>query len=388
MPLVAPSGTQISLVASSTVLALNGATDITAVLNEGLLEGDGTSATVVVGGGGPVNNGTRVMFTTSLGRLQPDEAETRSGRATVRLVADGRSGIATVTAFSGAATETIEVTIGSAAAARVALTANPQSLPGTGGTSTITARVEDSRGNGLSGIPITFSTSQGNLSRTTVSSDAEGVAETSLSTTREATVTASAPGPAGESGATSLSATVTVTVKPRALATITAPASATVGVPASFTITPTANAVLNEVSVDFGDGSSPAQLGALAAAQQISHAFRAQGISTVTVRATDSEGTVGTTSTQVAVSPLTVTLGASPSSPAANAVVTFTATVTAGAIIESYEWNFGDGNTRSTSGNVVSHAYAVAGQKVVSVRAIPIGNGTFGTTQITVNVTP
>src|SRR5688572_6045342 len=152
VPLTAPAGTEITLVASTNVLPINGSTDLVAVL----IEAEG-------GAGTPVHNGTLVNFTTSLGRIEPAEARTVNGRVTVALKADGRSGIATVTAFSGSATQTLEVRIGAAAADRVSVIATPSSVPPNGGIVTIIARVEDENGNALAGVPVSFSTDAGTL---------------------------------------------------------------------------------------------------------------------------------------------------------------------------------------------------------------------------------
>jgi hypothetical protein len=382
MPLVAPTGTAITLVATANALPVNGSTDIMAVLVEGSLQGGtGTDGgTTSAGTGTPVHNGTVVTFTTTLGRLEPAEAKTTAGRATVRLVADGRSGTATVTAFSGGATQTLEVNIGAAAAERIAVTAEPQSLPGTGGTTTISARVEDAQGNGIAGIPVTFSTSRGSLSQTSVVSNANGLSTTTLTTTQEATVTASA------GGATSgLTGTVTVTLKPRTTVAISAPASAIVGVPASFVITPGANAVLTDVTVVFSDGRS-LSLGAVTGATQVAHVFRNPGVATITATATDSEGGKGSASAQVAVAPLQVSLAVSPSTVQTGTLVAFTATPSAGAVIERYEWNFNDGRGTVITGQTAFVSYPTAGSRPVSVRAIPLGGGTPAEATAVVNV--
>ncbi len=368
MPLVAPSGTA-----------------ITAVLIEGAL-GAGEAAETVAGGGTPVHNGTLVTFTTTLGRIEPAEARTTAGRALVRLVADGRSGVATITAFSGAATETLEVNIGAAGAARISVTASPQSLAATGGQAVISARVQDQSGNGLLGVPVSFSTTRGSLSSTTGISNDQGVATTTLSTTQEATVTATAGGGTAEG----LTATVQVTLKPRNTVAITAPSSATVGVPASFTFTPGTGSTITEATVEFGDGGT-ANLRELASATQLSHAFRRKGIMDVTVRATDSEGATSISSTQVSVAPLAVSLAFTPSSattPQVGQPVTFTATVSTGAIVQEYQWNFGDGQTRTTTSNRVTHTYGAAGPNIVSVSVVPIDNGDAESDVVVVDVKP
>jgi hypothetical protein len=384
-PLLAPTGSSITLVASTNVLPVNGATDILAILNEGVLQGGSGNAgsTVSAGGGTPVHDGTVVSFSTSLGRIEPAEAKTSGGRATVQLVADGRSGTATVTAFSGSTIETLDVSIGAAAAAQITVTANPQSLPGTGGSTTVSARVEDQGGNGLLGVPVSFSTTKGTLAATSVVTNDQGVATTKLTTSQEATVTATAGG-----GSAALSGTVLVTLSPRTSVAITAPASAVVGVPAGFTITPATGAIITDVVVDFGDGRS-VSLGAITGATQVSHAFRRTGGLTVTATATGSDGSTGRSATQIAVSPLPVTLSYSPaSSPQVAAVVTFTATTTAGAIIDHYEWDFGDGQSGTSQGNQATHSFLSAGTKVVSVRVVPYDGGTPSVDSTVVTVTP
>lgn len=375
MPLVAPSGATMTLVSTTNVVPVNGSAEIVAIVTEGRLGGGEDGGTTA--GGTPVHNGTVVTFVTTLGRLEPAEALTEGGRARTRLIADGRSGIARITAFSGSATETIEINIGAAAAARVALTASPQSLPGTGGTATITARVEDDEGNGLGGVPLTFSTSQGSLSVTNAVTNDAGVATTQLSTSREAVVTASAGGATGE---------VTVTVRPRTSVTITPPPQATVGVPASFTITPGPDAIVTNVVVYFGDGQQ-AVLGELTSSVQVTHLFQSSGVKTVTATATDSDGNQSSSSTQVAVGPLQVSLTVAPSTIQPGSLVTLTATPSPGALIERYVWELGDGEVRETTGNTTQKAYATPGARAVSVTAHPTGGGTPATSSAWVTVT-
>lgn len=376
MPLVAPSGSALTLVASPTVLAVNGQSDITAVVVEGAQSagtGDSTGS-VLNGVGTPVQDGTVVTFTTTLGHIEPAEAETHGGQATARLVADGRSGTATITAFSGGATNTLDIDIGAAAATHLAVTASPQELPATGGTSTISARVEDQQGNALPGIAVSFSTSKGSLSDTTAVSNDQGIASTTLTTTAEATVTATAGGTA-----TAITGTVTVTLRPQTTVAISGPASGTVAVPTTFTITPGANTIITDVDLDYGDGDGTS-LGAISSATSASHVFSHAGVYTVTARAFDSQGGSTSVSTQVAVAPLLVSVIAAPSSdtePQVGDVVGFTATTSpTGALIEQYEWDFGDGSAKQTSQtNQVVHTYHSSGTKIVTVSLTPLGGG-------------
>lgn len=389
MPLVAPSGSALTLVAATNVLPVNGVTDIIAVVIEGgLAAGSGQDPTTVVvnGVGTPVHNGTMVTFTTSLGRVEPTEARTNGGRAIVKLIADGRSGTAKITAFSGAATNTLDVDIGAAGATRVAVTANPQSLPYTGGTSTISARVEDQQGNGLLGVPVSFSTTKGTLAATTVVSNDQGLALTTLTTTVDATVTASTGG-----SATALNGTVLVTVKPAATISLTPPTNAMLGVPATLVVTPGTTAVITEVSVDFGDGSPVVSLGRITSATNVQHRFRRTGEIAIIVRATDGDGATTQVSTTVAVIPLTATATALPSSstaPKVGDVVTFTVTPAAGAGVDQYVWDFGDGTGVTTQSTQVTHAYAGTGSKVASVRVFPFGSSESTTVPVVVDVKP
>src|ERR1051325_6765761 len=74
VPLLAPTGSTITLTASTTALSANGTTPIIAQV----LESAGT----------PPHQGTHVSFVTTLGRIDPEEAETDlSGRVTATFVA-------------------------------------------------------------------------------------------------------------------------------------------------------------------------------------------------------------------------------------------------------------------------------------------------------------
>src|SRR5918993_1672806 len=87
--LLAPTQSTIALSAPTRVLPSNGTTPITAYV----LEQAGT----------PVQNGTTVRFTTSLGRVEPTEVETRNGVAVTTFLAGDASCVAEIRAVSGAA---------------------------------------------------------------------------------------------------------------------------------------------------------------------------------------------------------------------------------------------------------------------------------------------
>ena len=89
VPLLAPTSSTITVSAPAQVLASGGSAEITAYV----LEQSGT----------PVQNGTTVRFSSTLGRVEPVEAQTTNGLATTMFFADGSSGVAEIRATSGAA---------------------------------------------------------------------------------------------------------------------------------------------------------------------------------------------------------------------------------------------------------------------------------------------
>src|SRR3954463_7984761 len=245
VPLLAPSGSTITMTASATALPTNGSTDIV--------------AQVIEAGGTPPHSGTLISFTTNLGSVQPSQAETDiSGQVRVKFNAGGASGSATITAISGgvsaSGTNAIKILIGSAGVGRVNMGANPTLVPTQGGTSVITAVVIDVNGNPLGNVPVSFSTTAGTLNDAVVNSDQNGVAQTTLRTAQTATVTASVGATATGGGTTTppatpatgsvsgqASGTVTVGVAASPTVLITAPTTPpSVGLPATFTFAVTA----------------------------------------------------------------------------------------------------------------------------------------------------
>src|SRR5687768_17571877 len=162
VPLLAPSGTVITLFPVSSTVALNSEVEIVAtVIEQGTATAPPatpppttpgtpppttpttpTTPSTTTGAGTPVQNGTLVSFTTTLGRIEPSEARTNNGQVRVKFISGGQSGAATITAFSGGASGRLEnLRVGTAAVERVVVTANPQTLGPAGGTAEISARV-------------------------------------------------------------------------------------------------------------------------------------------------------------------------------------------------------------------------------------------------------
>jgi hypothetical protein len=173
---VAPTSSVLTLSSAATGVDVNGSLAITATV---------TSST-----GKAVSDGTIVTFASTLGTIAPIEARTSNGRAVVQLLAGATSGTASVTATSGSVTSSaLPVRVGQVPG-RIALTATLGSL----GTSTILATVYDSRSLPLAGVPVTFTTTAGNLASSTVYTDATGQAATSFFCQTDATVTATSLG--------------------------------------------------------------------------------------------------------------------------------------------------------------------------------------------------
>jgi hypothetical protein len=222
VPLTAPAGTDVFLQANPTFVVANGGTSVVTAL---LTEPAGTL----------VPDGTVVFFFTTLGYIEP-EGKTRNGVAKVNFVADSRSGIATVTAYSGgpapaaspsAGSDTpatgignasIAITIGSANPKKVVVTANPSVLS-TSREALITANVFDGYGNPVQNVPVIFSVGSDTLQMSLDSggapryTDSNGQAFDTLTTktangTQTAKVTVTATTPAPDASAESVDITV------------------------------------------------------------------------------------------------------------------------------------------------------------------------------------
>src|SRR5713101_1285897 len=120
VPLLAPSGSSITLIATATALPINGSTDLIAQV----IEASGT----------PPQHGTRITFSTTLGSIQPSEADTDiNGRVTVKFLAGSGSGTATIIAVSGGVSASganaVKIAIGAAAVQSVSVSASPGTVP-------------------------------------------------------------------------------------------------------------------------------------------------------------------------------------------------------------------------------------------------------------------
>ncbi|HET6960720.1 MAG TPA: PKD domain-containing protein [Vicinamibacterales bacterium] len=408
VPLLAPSGSTITLTALATALPTNGSTDLI--------------AQVIESGGTPPHSGTLVTFTTSIGTVQPSSAETDvSGRVQVKFLAGTGSGTATITAISGgvsaSGTNAIKILVGAAAVGRVIVSANPTLVPALGGTTAITAVVLDINGNPLSSVPVSFSTTAGSLANSVVNADQNGQAQTTLTTAQTATVTASvgatAPAttpPATGGGTTTpttgttagqASGTVTVGVVAAPTLVITPPTtSPSAGLPATFSFVVTAGttngSAVRDLSVNWGDGSGVQDLGAVTGTAAVTHVFRNAGTYVVTGTVLDASGNKSTVSTTVTVIPVprpTIIITPSPVPGHAGAQTTLQIQVTLanGISVQDLRIDFGDGQSADLGGASsasVPHVYTAAGTYTVTVTVLDTtGQVTTGTTAVSISGT-
>lgn len=386
--LLAPTGATITLSAPTRVLPTGGSTEITAF--------------VVEQSGTPVHNGTTVRFTTTLGQVDPVETQTRNGIAVTTFLAGNNSGVAEVRGVSGAAgggtstttttaTNAVQITIGAAAVNTVTIRANPGSVGPAGGTVELIATVVSENGRPLDGVLVTFNADQGTLAANAVTTNSNGEARTTLTTSQQTVVSATA--------GTKTSSNVTISVRSGpAISVSCAPASgsgncaavqaATTSntVTVVFTVTKASgSSALKTATIDFGDSSSQS-LGNLAGGTAtVTHTYTGPSGSsprtfTATVQATDinnetaSASTVVTVTPRASLAPLSVTLAATLGTAVLGVgqPVTFEATVTpatGGAdVVQKFEWTFGDDTTAETNGNKVTHVYTTNGRKTATVK--------------------
>ena len=345
VPLTAPTGSSVTLSAATRTLSAGGTTEVTAFV----LEGSGT----------PVQNGTHVTFTTTLGTIAPTTVQTTGGRASATFTAGTSSGVAEVRATSGAAGATsgaaagatasnvLNISIGAAAIDTLTVRALQASVSSTGGSVDIVATATGTGGLTLVGIPVTFTTDNGTLSASVVNTNASGEARTTLTTDRASTVTAAA-------GSKSGTAAITVRTGPSITFTcaVTSSTCAAVNVnqPVTFTVargTTTTN--IRSAVLDFGDNDR-LELGTLTSTVTVNHTYSSAGTLSAKVTATDTAGEQAVTTQIVQVrANVAVTLSASKD----GLEVTATATASGGTPT-SYAFTFAGGATAPVPASVTT----------------------------------
>ncbi len=186
VPLTATEGSELFITANPTAIPVfEGVSTITVV---------GFKA--VADGGGPLTDGTQIFLTTNVGTIE-ERVEMQNGVARGTLRSNGRAGLASVSARSGAgiaATLENPVLIGNAEGINILLTANPPTLTSPNFTTELVATVFDNSNNRMPDVPIIFTTSAGALATmgTSLRTNASGQAFDRLTLLNEpsATVTA------------------------------------------------------------------------------------------------------------------------------------------------------------------------------------------------------
>lgn len=384
VPLLAPTGTVINLFPATTSVSLNSEVTIIATVIENGVAASGSGGptggtTTRSGNGTPVQNGTVVSFTTTIGRIEPSDARTSNGQVNVRLITAGTSGTATITAYSGGASSQTTLKVGTAAVKTVLVTTVPQVLGSSGGSVMVIATALDEGGSPVGGVPLIFSADKGTVTPSTASTDASGSATATLSTTATAKVKATA--------GTIVSNEASVTVNAFALAKFSAtPTSTSAGVPVVFTVTPTSGANISNVRIDFGDGDFT-NLGPITGEQSTSHPYNSSGIFKARATATDAASGTSVLTTDVIVGSLQATLTASTSTPQVGASVLFTVGNLNNAPIDHFTWTFDDGTPQiRTTSSQLPHTFTSRGIKNVRVDIFGVGGGQIGSATAQVDV--
>lgn len=345
VPLTSPTGSTISLSVDKNAVPVNGQATVRAVVTESA--------------GTAVHNGTTVTFQTSLGRIDPFEAQTVNGVAVATFLAGSTSGTASIHAFSGGARTGsgnssaggVEVKVGTAAAERIAVRTEPLSVPVTGGTVTVVASLFDAGGNAIINTPLTFASDFGSLSSNSATTDGNGDARVQLTTNRTTVITVTA-------GSKTQQFTLTALTPPTVTLNCGTTNTANVGVPVSCTITPTvsgngsSSAPIQNVTINWGDGTGESPLGAVTGPTVVAHTYSTAGSFPVTAAATDANSQRGTAVITLTVSRLlpsgfSITCPATAQTAGVPGSYTFTPATNPAIPVASVTVDFGDGSSRN-----------------------------------------
>jgi len=398
----------------ATPVAPTGAT-LTISANPTQIDTDGTAEITVIARreeGSPVNPGTEINFSTTLGEIGSVGMTDERGIATTTLIGDNRIGTATVTANSGAAGEiTVDVAIG-ALAGSITLVPTPSgisaNLGASGETVQLVATVRDDTGSPLRNFAVTFLTDTGSLASRGVAifTDDAGVAEDTLtilpgdlSVLAEPTFGVFAQ--AATEGGDLLEAAADILIQDVASFVVVSANPATVGASGgSVGLTaqvfdsagnPVSGALVNFATTAGSLGSGGAVVTTSGSGSVSDELFLSDtdvaGVSGSTITVTGE--TVGFGGAQLSDTfNITIEGATGPATPNANftssisgLVVTFTDTSTNDPT--SWAWNFGEGGGTSTSQNP-SFTYSASGTYSVSLTATNSAGSDTETKSITI----
>ncbi len=237
--------------------------------------------------GNPVNPGTEIRLSSTLGTIDPVAYTSDSGQATAVLQGTGRVGTATVSAFSGGVDPvTIDIAIGELAAS-MSFQVTPSSVAETGGVLELLALVRDDVSQPLAGAQVNFRSEVGTLASggRFITTDADGEARDTLTVTAadlqligddNFEVTAEV----GGAGGSIISRTFQVGIQRSPQASFSFQRA---GLVVTFTDTSSGNPT--SWQWDFGDGTP------ISSQQNPVHAYSAPGTYVVTLSARNSIGT-------------------------------------------------------------------------------------------------
>ncbi len=328
--------------------------------------GDRTFLTVMgfSGEGGALHDNTKVVFSATLGRVEPSEIELMGGSAVVEFITGDRSGVAEIKARSGNITaepDPLQITIGSAALETLTISANPSKFSAGGGRSQIRAYAFDVNGNLLADISLVLTASSGSFEQnlSVYMTNAQGMVEDFLHVTENATVTVA-------SGDKNAQVDIEVEVEaenqlPNADFSYS-PSSPKRGERVNFngSLSSDPDGTVVSWQWDFGDGKT-------ASGERVTHIFNWQGSEnqtfSVVLKVTDDRGGEAVTSKSITISTETenqlptADFTYSPSSPKKGETVYFNGGLSSdsdGSIV-SWQWDFGDGST--DNGETTDHVY-------------------------------
>jgi adhesin/invasin len=167
---VAPNGTILTISANPSKVGLNGSSTITVVGRKP--------------DGNPLNPGTEVRLSVDKGTINPSiVAVDDDGRAAATFRADGRQGLAKVTAITGGGQTmaTVDVQVGESAETKptVLLSVNPNTIP-VEGSATVNVIGRNADGSPAAGQQVILTTTLGTLARDRITTDNAGTASTTL----------------------------------------------------------------------------------------------------------------------------------------------------------------------------------------------------------------
>ena len=236
--------------------------------------------------GNPVNPGTEVRLSSTLGSIDPVAYTSETGQATAVLQGTGRVGTATVSAFSGGVDPvTIDIAIGELAAS-MSFQVTPSSVAETGGILELLALVRDDVSQPLAGAQVNFRSEVGTLASggRFITTDADGEARDTLTVTAadlqiigddNFEVTAEV----GGAGGSIISRTFSVGIQRSPQASFSFQRAGLV-----VTFTDTSSGSPTSWQWDFGDGTP------ISSQQNPVHAYSAAGTYVVTLSARNSIG--------------------------------------------------------------------------------------------------